>query len=76
MKKDKIWIKWIDSALKSGWTFDVDNTSYICETLGFFVKEDKKNITVALSRSNNDDSLCMLMTIPKCAIKKRRWVKL
>ena len=50
---DPVRVKWIDSAVTSGWGQTPDDKEHgpvRCETVGFYIKRTRTFITVALSR--------------------------
>lgn len=68
-------IKWIDSISQSGWLDSPSKLDMRCETIGWFVKEDKDSIIVALNRSHENDGVGHIIQIPKAAIKSKKWIK-
>ena len=81
MSKQKAYmIDWLDSAGISGWAnpSSVDDAMMECQSIGFYVKETDKSITIALSK--NMSGRCVpyseLVSIPKCAIKKKKQIKI
>lgn len=75
-KFKKIEVHWVDSHGSGGWRYipDIKTPQLDCYSMGFLIKEDKDSITMSASYSANDSSFDML-TIPKCAIVKRRFFK-
>lgn len=74
-RPEVILVKWIDSHVNRGWQYesDCDFTVAQCETVGYFVSETKKTLTLAQSRARADGQVPWgeLITIPKVAITKR-----
>ena len=81
-QKKAIYIEWVDSISTTGnvWvTTDSIKRQGIdrCTTIGFVVHEDKESVTVANSfdgQAFERQHVSGDMTIPKCAIRKRRVV--
>ena len=73
-KNDIIFIEWVDSCGQSGWVESGDLGGEIshCETVGFFVNDDKEGITLALNRTTHENHKPYgeLISIPQIAIKK------
>jgi hypothetical protein len=72
----KVIIEWVDSAGLNGiWHIkeDVDSTSSVCNTIGFVIKEDKKEIVIC--QSYTKDCYGFVFTIPKCSITKIKRLK-
>lgn len=67
-------VDWIDSTGFSGWQ-PVDRAGYSAgemKSIGFLIHEDKKSITISASMGIG---LCdSPISIPKCAILKRRTI--
>ena len=69
-----LYIEWEDSTSLSGRTWhmqDEDQTTLICKTAGFVIKENKQSITIA-SHITPAGGMAGDITIPKRAITKRR----
>jgi hypothetical protein len=68
------YVKWYDSASTNGWiaTEDTDKVTGIalCGSVGFVVREDHKELILALNRSEDGDhcSYGDCIAIPRCAI--------
>ena len=69
-------IDWIDTATTSGWQ---DKSLASCcqnQSVGFYVKEDKISMTIALSKAEEGFiPYGDYITIPKVCIKKKKQVK-
>jgi hypothetical protein len=75
----KIYVEWIDSNTIIGWTFGKNLTDEFAEagkicSIGYLVKDTKEFITITTSISING-SVMDPLTIPKCAILKRKTLK-
>lgn len=71
-------IEWVDSCTQSSWRTEsnieeCDPTPVV--TVGLLVFEDKKKIVVAHSHSLYTDEFNSPVHIPKCCIRKRRFLK-
>jgi len=79
-KKNNIYyIEWLDhTTCYYSWTKekDIDISDWKCSTVGFFVKESKTSIFLALNKSANIDEYGNLMQILKSTIVKTKVVKL
>lgn len=62
-------INWIDSQISQGWRPKDSSGPCHINTVGILVYEDKKDIVVSTSVSENDNFIDQL-TIPKIAITK------
>jgi len=75
----KLYVEWIDSTAIRGWQHGSSMTdkyaepSKIC-SIGYLIKETKDFITISTSVSNNGNMMDPL-TIPKCAITKKKKIK-
>ena len=82
MKKFKKWqiieIFWLDSMSTSGWKFedDIDNLTkdiyLLHKSVGYFVKQDKHQIVIVQSKSNDQEpksNIAELLSIPIVAVK-------
>ena len=72
-------IDWVDSCGETGWG---DTESLVCDviecqTIGFYVAENERGITLALNRADDDRVLAYdsIMTIPKVAITRIKRIK-
>ncbi len=64
-------IEWIDSSSDTGrWTTpeEIDNDVLEVVSIGFLVKEDDRQITLALNRIAEPEQYCQMVSIPKVAI--------
>ena len=70
-------IDWVDTATHDGWHHGDEGSCCMNQSVGFYVKEDKKSITIALSKAVQEGFLPYgsLITIPRVCIKKKRLVK-
>ena len=68
-------IKWIDTAAEMLAPMNTEQTGgcIFGETLGFFVREDKECVVLAMEQFE-DGRWRHLVAIPKVAIKKRRTI--
>ena len=78
MKKTKhkmIYVRWIDSALQSGWVKapSEDTGTAEIETIGYLIFEGKKHIEVAQSKTIVHKSA--IMSIPTSVILERHILK-
>ena len=71
-KKDNIYlIKWLDhTTCYYSWTKEsnIDTSDWVCSSAGFFVKESKTSLFIALNKSGNDGEYGNLMQILKNTI--------
>ena len=79
--KQKIYIiDWIDSISNPGWKHsdELEGSLALCQTVEFYVSEDKESITLALNRDLTGHNVPFgeLMTIPKIAIKRKRKISI
>lgn len=79
-KQKAIYLEWVDS-MSSGepWGPARDagrDIAMRCQSLALFVEETDRSVTIANSLHPMSGTVAGIMTIPKCAITKRRWVKL
>lgn len=72
-----IYVEWVDSFAFKGWfsSEGADTDLYLIKTVGYVVKETKKALVISHSFGDNKNVMDPL-SIPKVAIKKRKWVKL
>lgn len=81
MKERIIDVRWVDSGTGGGWQFltHLDAAPCECRTVGFLLHENKDSITVSSSLSFGTDGkpnqAADPITIPKVAVKSRRFVK-
>ena len=75
-----VYLEWVDSKSFTGNVW-VDTERVMkggvldrCKTIGFVLKEDANSITVVNSFDSLSECVSGDMTIPKCAIRKRRVV--
>lgn len=73
MKYKKVYLEWVDSCSSRGWNYmpDFKDDELIVKSIGFIMKESKKSIVISTSFTHYDSAMDPL-TIPKCAIVKRR----
>lgn len=73
-----VYLEWVDSTAMGGVWIDHEKKPAApdCHTLGWIIHEDSKTITVAAHTSVSTTSCAGALTIPKCAIKKRRSIAL
>lgn len=81
MKQKIVYVEWDDSAMIYGWQGSADIQDAIkiakCCTVGFLVGEDKNVLALSLNASV-DGRTCPfgeIVSIPKCAITKRRKIE-
>ena len=70
-------MEWVDSAVTMGWLYEDDDllTASHITTIGFLVKETSDSISVSTSYSQHKRFVDIL-TIPKVAIKKRKFLRI
>lgn len=74
-KPKALYLEWIDSCSVSGWRHeDHDGTSRI-RTLGLFVRETPKYVTLTTSTSEHGNHVDMI-SIPKSCIVRRKRVEI
>lgn len=75
-KQEILLVTWVDSCGDSGWKSSDDLEVHLahCQTVGFFVKETKKAIALALNRStkNGFAPYGEIISIPKACITSKR----
>lgn len=74
-KRYPVHLTWIDSKADRGWTYEPDPDPATIETLGWLVSETDTAVVVSTSLADCGSRMDPL-TIPKCAIIRRRKVKL
>ena len=79
-KKNKMYhVKWLDhsSCYSHGWGTleDMNDDDLPCETVGFFVKETKTSIYLALSKYTENNTYNSLMQVLKSCITYSKEVK-
>jgi hypothetical protein len=78
MAHRRVYIEWVDSEEVSGWTTvdeaDHDNKIPV-KSCGFLVKETEKVVIIASSVDEVNGNYLGLLSIPKLAITKRRYLK-
>ena len=77
MSRRLLYLEWVDSSsAHAGNVWLNDDDSHVknlrCKSIGFIIKEDKASITIAGHDAGT--TVSGQMTIPKCAITKRRRV--
>lgn len=80
-KAKMLWVEWVDSAATNGWLRPdyICATPMTCQTVGFFVRESKDGLVLALNHCGDANSARPFgecITIPRVAIAKRRKVRL
>lgn len=73
-----VYVEWIDSSHGSGWTSAEDAVRgaryFTCATVGFLLIEDDKHLTLAQTHTDDNKQVDGLLSIPKVAISKRKWL--
>ena len=78
MKSHKcIKVVWRDATSIDGWisSTDLDTSCDIIETVGLYVAENSKVLTVGLNWDSTIDHYSCIINIPKSWIIRRKWVK-
>ena len=80
-KRQAVYLVWLDSGGHSGWQDPetLHQTPMRCETIGWYVSENEKCITLALNGCFDGTSakpFGEFVTVPKCSIVKRRRFRL
>lgn len=73
----KVTVRWVDSASTPGWT-DVarkDWGTVECESTGYLVEKSRKRLTLALSRTVDNNRACDFMSIPASCVRSIKAVK-
>jgi hypothetical protein len=78
------WIQWEDAFHPEtcGWMSEKDvdefckDAEYICEYVGWIIKEDKRTITIASMISGKNGAFSHIQKIPKGCILKKKVIKL
>ena len=77
--KSIVEVEWIDSLSSNGWRRPEDHhqnmEDTLCKSVGFFVKEDKKFLSLGQSQGLTTGNVADVIHIPKFAILKRRTLK-
>lgn len=74
--KQFIYIKWFDSCFYDPTSYPEDIPEGIdIESVGIFVKEGKRFITIAQDRHPRDNTTRYNKSIPKINIIEKRWLK-
>lgn len=72
-----VYLEWVDIVTDHGWekVSDIKLKCAEIKTIGFLIKEDSKNIALALNHGPGDDDhedeVTAIVVIPKAVIKKR-----
>lgn len=79
MSKNKykiIRVDWIDSSATRGWTYMPEHKeqNLLVHSIGYLLKENKTEITISTSYTPHESAMDPL-TIPKVAIKSRKFIK-
>ena len=73
-------IDWVDSARCSGWD-SVDSKKReqdvsVCRSVGYLLSSDKEKVRLVSAQSLPPyANVCDGMSIPRCAIRKQRWIR-
>lgn len=68
-------VEWIDSCTTFGWRGpDPDGVTRI-QSVGILVKQNKREVTLTTSKSMNTGNVLDQISIPRCAIRSIRKVK-
>jgi len=79
MKQKAYIIDWVDSVTDGNWQPLHQNYGIsLCQTIGYYVTEDKHSFTLALNRDTTgiNAPYGSIITIPKVAIKHKRIIKI
>lgn len=74
-----IYIEWLDTVKISDWAKigeDKPDFSIPTKTIGWFIGENDKAITIALSHDEETGTISCFKHIPKITITKRKWIKI
>jgi hypothetical protein len=74
VKRKIIHLEWLDSVSSGGWQMLDEKTDMKVESIGFLMGETKDRVIITTSVYGKTGE--SPMAIPKCAITKRRFVKL
>jgi len=75
-QKKVMLIRWLDSIGSSGWIKDHKDQNLLCESIGYYISENKESIKLAQSFSySGNGSYADYIEIPKGCIKKKRWIR-
>ena len=76
MSQKILLIDWIDTATTNGWHGTEEANCCMNQSVGFYVKEDKRSITIALSKAEEGFvPYGDYITIPRVCIKKKKQMK-
>lgn len=77
-KQNAVCIEWVDSVRSFDWQLseDVDTKPIECVTVGYVVNETDDFVSVAGTIGLEPPQVCQVITIPKCAVRRRRDVML
>ena len=74
-----VYLEWWDTTKELDWSeaknIDIE-LKIPTKTLGWFVKENERGLVIAVSYDEETKACSCFKTIPKCAIKKRKYIKL
>ena len=71
-------VEWVDSNATWGWepiTGYKDGHVSECRTAGYLVKSTRKELMVGLSVDYGSETMNCTMTIPRCSVKKIRYLE-
>lgn len=73
-----IYVEWVDSSHSSGWVAAEDAIKlagdFKCRTVGFLLVETDEHLTVVQTHTEDVKQVDGVMTIPKVAITKRKYL--
>lgn len=77
-KKQAIYLEWVDSKGGGGWEplDGFEPKIMTVHSIGWLVQEDKKQISISAAYGIGPPQAMDIITIPKCAIQKRKIVKI
>lgn len=76
MKRHAYIVQWEDSCTLGGWQRqDGNHCVSRITTIGWLVRESKKEMTLTTSMSHDSGSVMDALTIPRCAIVKSKKLK-
>lgn len=74
MKKTLLYIEWADATTEDGWKDVHDLETHIIQSVGFFIKQTKRDIVIAADWSEPESN--RRLAIPKAWIQCKKEIEL
>ena len=72
-----IYVEWWDSCKKADWELLIEATHDFktpTKNIGYLISETETGISIAMAYDEETSSVANVMHIPKCSIKKRKYL--